>query len=301
VVTNSQEQTNAVGDEAEEAAPTDVLPQALLDRALAPASWDELQQELYGDMWDENLNRFRSSYAYRGLGDIRYKLKNSLARAIHDPRALEAHLLRNFKKYAPPGSVPYDSLWNWLSVGQHHGLPTRILDWTYSPLVALHFATSNVSHADRDGVVWCVRIPDVHESLPESFRKVLDAEGAMVFTTEMLNKVADQLRMLEQLSRDPFVWFFEPPSIDARIVNQFALFSATSDPTVAMDEWLLDKDAFRLIRISKDLKWEVRDKLDQSNITERMLFPGLGGLSTWLTRHYSPHPDLLKRQEHPAG
>jgi hypothetical protein len=83
--------------------------------------------------------------------------------------------------------------------------------------------------------------------------------------------------------------FFEPPSIDDRIVNQFAFFSAMPSAEMALDQWLLQHpELFYRIIIPAELKWEVRDKLDQANITERVLFPGLDGLGRWLTRHYSP-------------
>ena len=83
--------------------------------------------------------------------------------------------------------------------------------------------------------------------------------------------------------------FLEPPSLDERIINQYALFSLMSNPNALLDEWLISHpDLFFRIIIPATLKWEIRDKLDQANITERVLFPGLDGLSKWLRRHYSP-------------
>ena len=47
-------------------------------------------------------------------------------------------------------------------------------------------------------------------------------------------------------------------------------------------------EVWRRIVIQASLRWEVRDKLDQANITERVLYPGLDGLCRWLARYYTP-------------
>ena len=253
------------------------------------SSWNELQTELFTDSWNEKLGRFRSRYAFRGLSDSNYKLESRLARHGGDFRKLEKHLLRNFKKYAHRSVVEKDSIWNWLSVAQHYGLPTRLLDWTYSPFVAMHFATADIDAFNVDGVIWAVNYVKTHNILPEKLSRKLEEEGANVFTVEMLFESIKSLTELENLSSDPFILFFEPPSIDDRIVNQFAFFSMSSDSKVVLNSWLEDKmDFWRKIVIPAELKWEIRDKLDQANITERVLFPGLDGLTKWLTRHYSP-------------
>lgn len=253
------------------------------------SSWNDLQTELFTDSWNEKLGRFRSRYAFRGLSDSNYKLESRLARHGGDFRKLEKHLLRNFKKYAHRSVVEKDSIWNWLSVAQHYGLPTRLLDWTYSPFVAMHFATADIDAFNVDGVIWAVNYVKTHNILPEKLSRKLEEEGANVFTVEMLFESIKSLTELENLSSDPFILFFEPPSIDDRIVNQFAFFSMSSDSRVVLNSWLEDKmDFWRKIVIPAELKWEIRDKLDQANITERVLFPGLDGLTKWLTRHYSP-------------
>jgi hypothetical protein len=87
------------------------------------------------------------------------------------------------------------------------------------------------------------------------------------------------------------VAFLEPPSLDERIINQFALFSLLSGPATRFDTWLESHpQAWRKIEVPAELKWEIRDKLDQANITERVLYPGLDGLSRWLKRYYTPKP-----------
>lgn len=271
------------------------------------ASWGELHELLFEGSWRESIGRFRSRFAFRGMGRSSYGLETSLMRlGGEDPRH-EGHLLRNFRKYARLTTPLDDSPWNWLALAQHHGLPTRLLDWTFSPLVALHNATEDPECFGEDGVVWCVDYVRARESLPKPLKTLLDEEGSDVFTAEMLDRSAPTLRDLEALSGgEPFPVFLEPPSLDERIVNQFALFSLMSSAGARLDDWLRGHPAlYRRIILSADLKWEVRDKLDQANITERVLYPGLDGLSRWLRRYYSPGPgrsaDGTGRQRRPGS
>jgi hypothetical protein len=211
--------------------------------------------------------------------------------------ALEQHLLRSFRRYAPRREVPVDSLWNWLALAKHHSLPTRLLDWTYSPFVALHFATARLDQLDTEGVVWCFDYVGATKLLPKKLRSVLQAEGSNVFSAEMLDRVAGSLQELERLSAREFVIFFEPPSFDDRIVNQFALFSLVSKPRSGLARWLAaHQKLYRRIVLPPAVKREVRDKLDQANITERVLFPGLDGLTSWLKRYYAPKLDRIEEE-----
>ena len=257
-------------------------------------TWVELVDQLYEQSWNPGLQRFRSPYAFRGLPSHEHDLTNGLtrlARGHADICKLEMSMLRNFRKYAAQQTTTgIDSIWHWLAVAQHHGLPTRLVDWTYSPLVSLHFATEHPAGYGDDGVVWCVDFVQANKLLPKRLRAILDDEGSDTFTAEMLEGF-DTLRDFDALSGDPFLLFLEPPALDARILNQAALFSLMPSPSTSLHGWLeAHPELCRRVVVPAELKWEVRDKLDQANITERTLFPGLDGLSRSLARYYTPRP-----------
>ncbi|OLE13131.1 MAG: hypothetical protein AUG89_05920 [Acidobacteria bacterium 13_1_20CM_4_56_7] len=210
----------------------------------------------------------------------------------------EQSLLRNFRKYAHRNATQRDSLWNWIALAQHHGLPTRLLDWSFSPYVALHFATVNRAEWKNDAMIWCVDCVKIKNYLPGKLQRLLKREDSDVLTVEMLDEVAPTVAALDALSKKPFLAFFEPPSLDDRIMNQAALLSVSSRADLSVSRWLYEhQELFHRIVIPAKLKQEIRDKLDQANINERILFPGLDGLSLWLTRYYSPTgaPQLVSR------
>jgi hypothetical protein len=135
-------------------------------------------------------------------------------------------------------------------------------------------------------------VAEARTLLPAKLRDILHAEYAYLFSVEMLEEITS-LSEFDGLAGEQgrFVVFFEPPSLDARIINQGAIMSIMPGPDLTVSDLLRDHPSlYRRIIIPKEIKWEVRDKLDQDNVTERMLFPGLTGLSGWLKRYYGPGP-----------
>ena len=260
-------------------------------------SWRELDDAIADPGIGRHEHRVHATLVFRGLARSSYSHVSSLARLSGEFERLERHLIRNFRKYAHR-EAPGPTQWDWLSLAQHHGLPTRLLDWTFSPLVALHFATA--SWAEEDAVLMAVDCEAAHALLPEALREELEKESALVFTTEMLADCAADLDELNEIGRscdEPFVLFFEPPSLDERIVNQAAVLSGFSDARYQMEDWLeAHPELWRSWRIPPEVKAEVRERLDQSNVNERVLMPDLDGLAAWLRRYYSPGSGVEARE-----
>lgn len=255
--------------------------------------WEEFDKIVFEGSWNEDIGRHRTNLVFRGLSHRNYDLIPSLNRVCGTHLDLEQSLLRNFEKYASLDIPGEKDFWNIVSLAQHHGLPTRLLDWTFSPYIAAHFATENYRYYDQDAAIWCLDFVRCHDLLPTPLKYILKAHNANSFNITMLGSVASNYGDLKALEMGyalgAFPVFFEPPSIDSRIINQYALFSVMSDETVTIGEWLKEHDdlCFKVI-IPAEAKLEFRDRLDQINMTERLIYPGLDGLCKWLTRHYTP-------------
>ena len=250
-------------------------------------NWDELQSAIFDGVWDADILRYRDNRVYRGMSDRDWGLVPSLNRACAHDMTLEKQMLRSFKKYGYADLQHVASFWQLLAMAQQYGLPTRLLDWTYSPLVAAHFATEDQESYDRDGIIWCAHIDRINRQLPDNLKTMLRAERGNIFTMEMLDRIGGNFDALQEISSQPYALFFEPASAVNRIANQYALFSLCSDPLVTISDLPGTADAFRRIIIPAEVKLEIRDKLDYINISERMIYPGLDGICKWITRRYA--------------
>ncbi len=189
-----------------------------------------------------------SGTLFRGLSNKEYDLIPSLGRYHHDQYSLKSNeksILRQFKLR----SIPFLELqptndWEWLILAQHHGLPTRLLDWTANPLVALFFAVNNDS--SLDGVVY------VSQS----------------FETINYEKASNPL----EITKD---YMLVPPHISPRIPAQAACFTISKDSLKPLH---IGDQGKKLI-ISSTVKDVILTSLMKKyNIGPATLFPGLDGV-----------------------
>lgn len=191
---------------------------------------------------------FNGQGLFRGVPNSAYELVPGIGRKAgtrKDLREVEEHLLLLFKTEGRPhcgASTP----WEWLCMAQHHGLPTRLLDWTRNPLAAIYFAVQ--AAPDVDGRLYAFQ--------PES---AIDID----------------------VYKDPFslsdVEVVVPSHITPRLVSQAGLFTIHPKPADPFKPDTLDS-----IVIPADEKADIRQLLHTFGVNHASLFPGLDGLSQHL-------------------
>ncbi|HLA70592.1 MAG TPA: FRG domain-containing protein [Steroidobacteraceae bacterium] len=194
-------------------------------------------------------------FIYRGENSSEYSLRPKFGRKLVEPYkaasgkafpapAHEQPMLTEFKRFAAPhlSTRPEDE-WDWLAIAQHHGLATRLLDWTSNILVAAYFAC--VRPRKEDAVIY-----------------VLDTE-----------KIQDA-----PLSESPFSVaqnvVFHPRHSTARIAAQAGVFTSHADPALEFSGDMLQR-----VILPARILVELSVTLSTFDITKAKLFPGLDSVA----------------------
>jgi type I restriction enzyme M protein len=233
-----------------------------------------------------------STVHYRGAKDAVEDMKPTIVRSWQRHRRIrsdlgqetrfalweyEERLVEAFQRQSLPflESVPGCHL-NWLAVAQHHQLPTRLLDWTRNPLIALYFAASNRGRYQRpeewpDAYVFAWQVSEA----PDAMRHALPLDRLPELRPRGEGLISDGRPEI----RDTTL-LFQPPVISSRFASQEGLFSfqprlsETPFPEIAERDRL---DVTKLV-IAGRARLTILKHLDRLGIESGKLFPDLPGL-----------------------
>lgn len=248
-------------------------------------SWSDLM-EVYADHRNE-----WTRWIFRGHADASWRLSTRLERELRRFREplkggpkYEAWLVREFIRhyYRFDSRDPGVHLAEWLAIMQHHGAPTRLMDWTYSFWGAVFFALDEARAGDR-ATVWILD--------RDWFR-----DRSYVFLHEDLRAPArDGLKDPELIRRvfadsdGAFVFFLNPFRLNERLAVQQGVFAVPRDISVPFEDNLsrsagsesAGEHLLRIdIEVTADVLKEVLTELYRMNINRTTLFPGLDGLTS---------------------
>lgn len=231
---------------------------------------------------------------FRGNNRESYKLVPTLyrhksAKAQDELRKLERQLMARFRQR----SLPYHSRnlqddWEALFFMQHYGVPTRLLDWTENPLIALYFAlmSSHVTHSQRNASASCIIwVLDPSVWNQAALRHVSYSEGPLTTGDEDLNGYAPASTTMGNFPVALYGAHNSP-----RIVAQQGVFTIFGSYRRSMDTLVSDgefpEDALTAIVIEPNRILPMRRSLLEQGIIETVVFPDLEGLARETKRFF---------------
>ncbi|MCC7189307.1 MAG: FRG domain-containing protein [Anaerolineales bacterium] len=221
---------------------------------------------------------------FRGESRDYYTLIPKIGRLTRDPSSVgkqkikfdlrmpadrydERESLQEFKKLARPlVEVQPNSNWEWMALAQHHGLPTRLLDWSINPLIALYFAVAErYSEVDlkRDQLT----NPDYNGG----------AAFYIAHTRYGLTEISDETNPF-----DAETCFFSAPVVTTRIKTQSGVFSLQKNPWKPLEQQIYMKEHIRKYQIPFASRLSLAKEIRLLGINHAFVFPDLDGIARYI-------------------
>jgi hypothetical protein len=226
------------------------------------------------------VHKYNGDTIYRGVSKSSFALLPKVGRdhcctnfnnlgKYKDLTDYEWAILREFRKHAFPfleyTPTKETEWWEWWAIAQHHGLPTRYLDWTKNPLVAAYFAVEDCNK-DEDSVVYAVDSTQFYSDIDfVSYQLPLDIDE---------------------------IFLYMPPHINKRIIAQSGIFTVHNLPEMPLEQLEVPNDKIKKKRgekyevdklvISIAVKHEFKKVLNLYGINKSTIYPGLDGIASYL-------------------
>ena len=258
-------------------------------RVIAISSWDEFKDIVAGD-------DFRS-WAFRGQANAQWNLEPTLARylrcygvhaSVWSKQELRIYSIFRRKAHQFLEHLPKeDDAFEWLATMQHHGAPTRLLDFTWSPYVAAFFA---LERAISKSAIWAVyppvlRYEQTFPDLPELEGNIHDHIGPWLIGNYQKYFVPNKYNFITQ---------GEPYRMNRRHVAQSGTFVIPSDISKTLEEIVevntkLSSGIVKFELDTEAMRHDTLRRLYNMNITNATLFPDLDGLARSMALEFELH------------
>jgi hypothetical protein len=239
----------------------------------------------------ERLNTLPNHFLYRGHANAEWALQSSLERIIGskwsaiEAKRFEEYSLAQFKSkfhLYDHENVQPDSKLAWLSIMQHYGVPTRLLDFTESPYVALYFALE--AYNPQTCMDFAIFAIDYTAVMEKSIDHISCKDAAFTETRASVYEKQDEIfeNVVDRFAYD-IAWIAEPKQLNARLDRQAGSFLLSGNRGMRIQEVLdskpyADVEMYKF-RVPNELYTGIFSLLRKMNITSKSLYGDLDGLA----------------------
>jgi hypothetical protein len=253
--------------------------------------------------WDEFIcfvsSLSKAQWAYRGQEEKNWELRTSLERSLDawgidltKASSIEAKIIRDFRRRyrgSEKARIDADTLYC-LSIMQHHGAPTRLLDWTYSPFVAAKFAIEKGPRKEnghkRKPVMWCLNTTWCAAAAADRVKSLSGRSSDR-------RRNDGTFRAIYMDERRKFVSPENALDLNERLTIQQGLFLCPGDVTSPFVDNLKKLKGWHLrenfVRLHLDLKEDqfrcFASWIRRMNVSSATLFPGMDGFARSIGEH----------------